>query len=81
MEFNPSSRLQLPAFLRILMYWFYLIGVPAFLIVVITIVRRLRARRTGRITYTRKEFLLSAEERLFYAALREAIGENFEIFP
>lgn len=81
MDFNPSFRLQPPAFLRILMYWFYLIGVPALLILVITIFRRFRESRNGRITYTRKEFLLSPEERLFYAALREAVGDNFEIFP
>lgn len=63
------------------MYWFYLIGLPALLILVITLLRRFRASRTGRITYTRKEFLLSSEERLLYAALREAVGDNFEIFP
>ena len=63
------------------MYWLYLIGLPALLLLVITLFRRLRASQTGRMTYSRKEFLLSTEERLFYAALREAIGENFEIFP
>ena len=63
------------------MYWFYLIGIPALLIVVITAFRRFHDSRTGRNTYTRKEFLLSPEERLFYGALQEAVGDNFEIFP
>lgn len=63
------------------MYWLFLIGLPALFILVVTLFRRYRASQTGRITYTRKEFLLSAEERLFYIALHQAIGENFEIFP
>lgn len=63
------------------MYWLYLIGLPACLLVFITVYRRIRANRSGRITYTRKEFLLTAEERVFYEALRQAISESFEIFP
>lgn len=63
------------------MYWLYLIGLPALLLLVITLYRRIHASRNGRMTYSRKEFLLSPEERLFHAALREAVGENYEIFP
>lgn len=81
MDFSPGSMLQLPEFIRIPMYWLYLIVLPALLILAITLFRRIHAHRTGRITYSRKEFLLSAEERLFYSALRDAVGENFEIFP
>ncbi|CAL1239217.1 DUF2726 domain-containing protein [Candidatus Methylocalor cossyra] len=39
-----------------------------------------RGGRTSRAGCRRREFLFSPEERLFYAALRQALGEDYAIF-
>jgi len=40
----------------------------------------IKSRRTTRITYQRQNFLLSQEEKQLYAALYQAVGEDYVIF-
>jgi hypothetical protein len=44
------------------------------------IVRVIRSRRSARTSYTRQEFLLSAEERQLFLALRQTVGDDYAIF-
>lgn len=39
-----------------------------------------RSRKPSRASYTRQDFLLSPEERQFFQALRQAVGEDYVIF-
>ena len=50
------------------------------LVLALGLFRLLRARKSTRASYTRQDFLLSAEERHLYKSLRQAIGEDYAIF-
>lgn len=63
------------------MFWILLIGAPALLLVILLLTRWYRSRHPGRIAYTRREFILSPEERQLHTALLEALGEQYVIFP
>ena len=63
------------------MYWLVLIGLLLLALVLILMFRKLRRARSGRVSFTRKEFILSAEERQFFSVLHEAVGESYLIFP
>lgn len=39
-----------------------------------------RGRKPPRIGYQKRDFLFAPEERLFLAALRQAVGEDYEVF-
>jgi hypothetical protein len=58
-------------------YWLFLaIGA----VLLLGLFRFLRSRKSARVSYTRKDFLLSAEERHLYKALRQAVGDDYAIF-
>lgn len=63
------------------MVWLYLVGLPAALLLLLLGLRRLLSAKTTRNHYTRKDFLLSPEERQFFLALQSAVGDQFWIFP
>lgn len=63
------------------MVWLYLIVLPASGLLLILGLKRMLASRRQRISYTRRDFLLSPEERQFFQALDSAIGKDFYIFP
>jgi hypothetical protein len=50
--------------------------------VVLLLLRKLfgRGGKPARAGYQKRDFLFSPEERLFHAALKQAVGENYEIF-
>lgn len=49
-------------------------------VVILVIGRLIRSRKSARASYIRQDFLLSAEERQFFHALRKAAGEEYTIF-
>jgi Protein of unknown function (DUF2726) len=44
------------------------------------LVRHLKRREKGRLSYARQDFLMPPEDRLFYRSLKDAIGEDYVIF-
>lgn len=63
------------------MNWTILGGVAA-IFVLLFVFRKLSGRRlkSNRPGYQKRDFLLSPEERLFFATLKQAVGEDYEIF-
>lgn len=63
------------------MNWMILGGIAA-AVVILFAFRKFSGRRgkSTRPGYQKRDFLLSPEERLFFAALKQAVGEDYEIF-
>lgn len=64
------------------MNWQMYAAVAAIALLMFMLLLRLfrRSRKTARVNYQRRDFLFSPEERFFYNALRDAVGENYAIF-
>lgn len=63
------------------MNWIILGGIAA-ITAALFVLRKFSGRRgkSARPSYQKRDFLLSPEERLFFASLRQAAGEDYEIF-
>ena len=52
----------------------------AFLLAVLILRKLMKSGKSARISYQKRDFLLSPEERQFYAALHQSVGEDYAIF-
>jgi hypothetical protein len=64
------------------MNWIVLSGIVAIGGLALWVMRTLPGRRgkPARVDYQKRDFLLSPEERLFFTALKQAVGDQYEIF-
>ena len=63
------------------MNWIVLSGIAALVGMTWAIrMRPIRRGRAARSAYQKQDFLLSPEERLFFASLKQAVGDQYEIF-
>jgi len=62
------------------MNWISAAVAAAILLGFLLLLRVIRSRRSARASYTRQDFLLSPEERLLFAALKQAVGDHYAIF-
>lgn len=63
------------------MLWLYLIVLPTLALVLLFGLKRMLGSNAQRTTYTRKDFLMTPEEKLFFQSLESAVGKDFHIFP
>ncbi|HYE34397.1 DUF2726 domain-containing protein [Methylocaldum sp.] len=63
------------------MNWLILVGIAALAILPL-LIRTLSksTEKAGRSSYRKQDFLFSPEERIFFFALKQAVGEDYEIF-
>lgn len=62
------------------MSWPIYVGIAAFVLLLLAVTRPGKRRKRVRSGWQRREFLFSPEDRLFFTALKAAVGQDYEIF-